>query len=88
MGDLDLVDFLQMVGLGDGQHGERRPSQVDAVEGVRDAGDVVLLDGVHSIQEAVYFAGTDGFDDVPAAGVRAQYRRNTVHVVGKDEVVL
>ena len=88
MRDLDLVYFLQMVCLGDGQHGERRPGQVDAVEGVRDAGDVVLLDGVHSVEEAVDFAGADGFDDVPAAGVRAQDRRNAVHIVGEDEVVL
>ena len=49
--------------------------------------DIVLFDGVDSVEKSVNFPGSNSFDDVPSSRVTADNVGNTVDIVGEDEVV-
>jgi hypothetical protein len=83
-----FVQLLHLVRRGDPQHCDRLACQVDAVERMGHLRDVVELDGVHSVDEPVDLASSDGPDDLPAAGVDGQHLGDAVDVVGEDEEVV
>ena len=50
--------------------------------------DIVLFDGVNSVQKSVNFSGSNSFNDVPSSGVTADNVGNAVDIIGEDKVIL